>query len=97
MQHRSSYELSEEGKQTRSAYELSEEGKQTRLAYELSEVGRQTRSAYKTNRKLKGFESDTGFNVICVSCNEYKSQNSCVNTMLRGEKVADLQNVKIMN
>ena len=81
-----SVEKTENSKRTRKAFEQSEDGKQIRSAYELSEEGKQTRRIYKTNRKLKRFESDTGFNVICVSCNEYKSHQSCVNTMLQGNK-----------
>ena len=78
--------MSDNRKSNKKLTEESENSKRTRKAYEQSEEGKQTRRIYKTNRKLKRFESDTGFNVICVSCNEYKSQNSCVNTMLKGNK-----------
>ena len=35
-------------------------------------------------RLLDNLETDTGFNIICCSCNEYKSRQSCVNIIKRG-------------
>ena len=35
---------------------------------------------------MKNYESDTGFNLICCSCNEYKSMQACVSLFMRGGK-----------
>ena len=38
---------------------------------------------YERNALLNRYETDTGFNVICCSCNEYKSKESCTNILKR--------------
>ena len=60
--------------------------KQTRESYEQSESGKETRETYDYRKILSDLEVDTGFNCICCSCNEFKSKNGCLNSLLRGGK-----------
>ena len=91
------YESSEQGPKVRKDYESSElrkvgkrkleelaHAKQVRKDYESSEHGRKVRQNYEHKRLLDSYEVDTGFNIICCSCNEYKSRQACVNTIKRG-------------
>ena len=80
------YAISKKRFESKSRYVESYHGKQTIKQYEGSTKGKQTRKNFESKRILNNYESDTGFNIICCSCNEYKSQQSCVNILLRGEK-----------
>ena len=80
------YAISKKRFESKSRYVESYHGKQTIKQYEGSTKGKQTRINFESRRILNNYESDTGFNIICCSCNEYKSQQSCVNILLRGEK-----------
>ena len=60
------------------------QAKQARTDYERSEQGVRVRKDYEQKRLLGSYESDTGFNNICCSCNEYKSRQACVNIIKRG-------------
>ena len=56
----------------------------------------------KKERKvlLKSYETDTGFNAICCSCNEYKSKESCSKVFKRNSnesKFTDEQIVEYLN
>ena len=71
-------------KQARKVYESSEPGMKVRKDYESSEQGRKVRRNYEQKRLLESYEADTGFNIICCSCNEYKSRQACVNVIKIG-------------
>ena len=47
-------------------------------------MGKKVRHNYEKKKLLENLETDTGFNIICCSCNEYKSRQSCVNIIKRG-------------
>ena len=92
-------EASEKGKKRSLSYETSEKGPKTRVSYESSEKGQTRKKVYektvkrvcsKINARQKAFlnslESDTGFNVICTSCREFKSKQACVNVNLPKHK-----------
>ena len=80
------YVESQHGKEKIQSYEESQHGKEKRQSYEESKQGKEKREAYKYKKLLSEMEIDTGFNYICCSCNEFKSKNSCMNTLLRGGK-----------
>ena len=83
-QARTDYERSEQGQEVRKDYERSEQVVRVRKDYEKSEEGLKVRKNYEQKRLLGSYESDTGFNNICCSCNEYKSRQACVNIIKRG-------------
>ena len=78
------YRSSETGIKVMKDYESSEPGIKVRKDYESSEQGRKVRSNYEQKRLLESYEADTGFNIICCSCNEYKSRQACVNVIKIG-------------
>ena len=49
-----------------------------------SDSAKRLRQDYEKKRLLDNLETDTGFNIICCSCNEYKSRQLCVNIIQRG-------------
>merc|ERR1712112_734687 len=85
-------QASEKGKEAHKIYQASEKGKEAKKMYAAPEKGKEVAKKYektvkrvcsKINARQKAFlnslESDTGFNVICTSCREFKSKQACVN------------------
>ncbi len=85
---RKTYESTATGKNTRETYENSNRGKKRKILYNNSNAAKNKRMMARDNDLLRNFETDTGFNTICVCCNEYKSSNSCSNiTNRNGEEL----------
>ena len=59
---------------------------------------RETRKQYKkdwyTKNLLEAVHSDTGFNVICTSCAEFKSRYACVGINVLSEDQQNLYLIK---
>ena len=73
-------------------YEESEHGQTKRKEYDESESGKERKQKYERKVLLNSYETDTGFNAICCSCNEYKSKESCSNVFKKNTNESKFEN-----